>query len=85
MVWALTQSPTSEEKKTVSISLLGGFALEVADDAEVAKVYAVETADGDHRVLDAGIFNSVMNFHVCCFVLSGTKVIYTRFIITFGV
>ena len=30
MVWALTQSPTSEEKKTVSISLLGGFALEVA-------------------------------------------------------
>ena len=26
----MTQSPTSEEKKTVSISLLGGFALEVA-------------------------------------------------------
>ena len=62
-----------------------GFALEVADDAEVAEVYAVETTDGDHRVLDAGVFNSVMNFHVCCFVLSGTKVIYTRFIITFEV
>ena len=61
----------------------GGFALEVTDDAEVAEVYAVETADGDHRVLDVGIFNSVMNFHARCFDLSGTKVIYTRFITTF--